>query len=96
MCSNCGFPAVQGHWTDAGSAEAGDRVRARLKRARILNNVLKPIGMAAHDSIAVPGIQVSTLTGAHEMVDDLAGVWKAVERMRGAPLDPLDPEYVGD
>lgn len=95
MCSNCGFPAVPGHWTDAGAATAGDSVRARMKRARILNNVLRSIGMSAHDSIAVPGIQVSTLSGNHALVLTLADVWQEVERMRGKPLDPLDPAFTG-
>jgi hypothetical protein len=93
MCSNCGFPVVQGHWTDAGGADAGDRLRARFKRARILNAVLRPFGMAAHDSIAISGMQISTLTGAHVLVGDFSEVWNAVETMRGVPFDPLDPKF---
>lgn len=93
MCSNCGFPSVPGHWTDAGAATAGDSVRARMKRARILNNILRTVGMSAHDSIAVPGIQVSTLSGNHVLVLTLADVWQEVERMRGTPLDPLDSAF---
>ena len=49
MCANCGFPAAQGHWTDAGAASAFDRIRGRLQRARILAPVLASYGLTVHD-----------------------------------------------
>ena len=40
MCASCGFPAAPGHWTEAGAATAPDRLRARFRRAQVLQSVL--------------------------------------------------------
>ena len=95
MCSSCGFPAAPGHWSDAGASSTPDKLRARFRRAQVLQAVLSQFGLTAHDSIHVPGIQLSTLSGNHMMVRDLAEVWKEAERMTGAPIDPLDPRIIG-
>ena len=95
MCSSCGYPAAPGHWTEAGTSETHDRLRARFRRAQILKDVLKPFGLSAHDGIHVPGIQLSNLSGSHVIVRDLAELWKEVERMTGAVIDPLDPRLIG-
>ena len=95
MCSSCGFPAAPGHWTDAGASETHDRLRARFRRAQILQGVLKPFGLTAHDGIHVPGIQLSNLSGSHTIVRDLAELWKEAERMTGSAIDPLDPRLIG-
>lgn len=95
MCSSCGYPAAPGHWTEAGAATAPDRLRARFRRAQVLQSVLKIYGLTAHDGALVPGIQVSTLSGNHAIVPDLEQVWAAAERMAGGPVDPLDPRYLG-
>jgi hypothetical protein len=95
MCSSCGFPAAPGHWTEAGASATHDRLRARFRRAQILQAVLPRFGLTAHDSITVPGIQLSTLSGNHIIVRDLSEVWKEAERMTGAAIDPLDPRLIG-
>ena len=95
MCSSCGYPAAPGHWTEAGDATAPDRLRARFRRAQVLQSVLKTYGLTAHDGALVPGIQVSTLSGNHAIVPDLEQVWAVAERMTGGPVDPLDPRYLG-
>ena len=96
MCSSCGFPSVPGHWTDAGAATPHDRLRTRFRREQILQAILPQFGLTAHDNISVPGIQLSTLSGSHIIVRDLAEVWKEAERLTGAAIDPLDPRLLGD
>ncbi|MDQ0390210.1 hypothetical protein [Labrys monachus] len=94
MCANCGFPAAAGHWTEAGAATAGERLRARFRRAQVLQAVLPSYGLTAHDDGVVPGITVSTKTGHHVMTADLAEFWSAAERIGGKAIDPLDPRFV--
>ena len=47
MCSACGFPAAPGHWTEAGANTAPDRLRARFRRAQVLQKVLPAYGLTA-------------------------------------------------
>jgi hypothetical protein len=96
MCASCGFPAAPGHWTEAGAASAPDRLRARFRRAEVLKSVLPAYGLTAHDGAQVPGIQLSTLSGSHALVRDLEEVWAVAEKLSGAPVDPLDPRFIGD
>ncbi len=95
MCANCGFPAAPGHWTEAGADLSSDRLQARFRRASLLRAVLRKHGLTAHDDGSTPGITISTQTGNHEIVPDLAAVWAVAERLTGRPVDPLGPEYVG-
>lgn len=94
MCSACGFPAAPGHWTEAGAASPHDRLRARFRRAALLQALLKPYGLTAHDGGQVPGIQLSTLSGAQTILPDLQALWAEAERLAGAPIDPLDPRFL--
>ena len=43
MCASCGYPMRPGHWTEAGAPEAHDRLRARFRRAEVLNRVLRDL-----------------------------------------------------
>ena len=95
MCASCGFPARPGHWTEAGAASPHDRIRARFRRAEILERVLSPYGLTAHDGGLVPGIQVGTLSGNQAIVADLAEFWAVAQRFAGRPIDPLDPRFTG-
>ena len=95
MCANCGLPSAPGHWTEAGAATAHERLRSRFRRAELLRAVLCPYGLTAHDDGVTPGITVSSHSGHHEMVSDLAEVWATVERMTGRKVDPLDPHFIG-
>ena len=95
MCSACGFPAAPGHWTEAGASSASHRLRARFRRAQVLQAVLPAYGLTAHDDGQVTGIQVSTFSGSHAIVRDLAEVWATAERLAGGAIDPLDPRFTG-
>jgi hypothetical protein len=95
MCASCGYPATPGHWTDAGATDPSDRIRARFRRAQVLNAVLRPYGLTAHDGGLIPGIQIATLSGSQAIVDDLEAVWVAAERLSGGAVDPLDARFIG-
>jgi hypothetical protein len=96
MCASCGFPAAPGHWTEAGAATLPDRLRARFRRAQVLQSVLPAYGLTAHDGATVPGIQIGTQFGAQEIVPDLEKVWATAEKLAGGPVDPLDPRFIGE
>ncbi len=94
MCNACGNPAAPGHWTEAGAATPGDRLRARFHRARVLDEILRPYGLMAHDGGVVPGIQLGNRAGASMIVENLTELWAEAERLNGAPIDPLDARYL--
>jgi hypothetical protein len=96
MCASCGFPAAPGHWTEAGAANGPDRLRARFRRAKILQAVLPSYGLTAHDDGLIPGMTVATRTGNQVLTADLDEVWRAAERMIGQPIDPLDSRFLSD
>jgi hypothetical protein len=93
MCSACGFPATEGHWSDAGAANAHQRLRARFLRARKLNAVLQNYGLSAYDDGQTPGIQIADRTGQVILARDLRDVWIAAEKLIGKPIDPLDQRF---
>lgn len=96
MCSACGYPAAPGHWTEAGYASMPDRLRARFRRAQVLQKVLPSYGLTARDGALVPGIQISTLSGNQVIVRDLSEVWEAATKLTGQVIDPLDARFLGD
>ncbi len=98
MCGLCGLLGVV-HWTETSAhadAFTGDRRRTirgeRLHRTKIVNAALAPLRMRLSDFQASNYI-LSSPTGRREIVDDIGAVWGAVERLRGRPLDPLDPGW---
>lgn len=95
MCATCGFPAAPGHWTDAGAATGPDKLRARFRRAQVLQAVLSVYGLSAYDGGLIPGIQISTRSGSETIVPNLTDVWVLAEVLTGCPLDPLDPRFLG-
>jgi hypothetical protein len=96
MCSACGFPARPGHWTDAGLATAQDRLRARFRRAAMLRVALAPYGLTAHDDGVTTGMTLSTLSGAHVIVENLEDLWVLAAQLAGRAVDPLAEGVIGD
>ncbi|MGE0242279.1 MAG: hypothetical protein AB7F09_13545 [Parvibaculaceae bacterium] len=94
MCSACGFPTTQGHWSEAGAGDAHQRTRARFIRVRKLDAILRAHGLTAHDDGLTPDMQIADRTGRVIMARDLREVWMAVEKLLGRPLDPLDPHVL--
>jgi len=96
MCSACGFPAAPGHWTEAGAANAHERLRGRFRRAQVLQRVLPSYNLSVSETNDIPGIQLSTLTGSQSIVSHLDEVWALAEKVNGAPVDPLDRRFIGE
>lgn len=91
MCSICGFPQTPGHWSDAGAADAHQRVRSRFLRLTALNAALSLRGLTAYDDALTPGIQIADRMGNTIVASDLRDVWVAAEKLSGAVIDPLVP-----
>jgi len=96
VCSACGFPSRPGHWTDAGAATPGDRLRLRYMRLAYVNRLLAPYRLSAHDDGATPGFQLRAADGACVLTPDLETLWAEAARMAGAPIDPLSARALGD
>ncbi len=99
MCGLCGLFGTD-HWAETAAhpgAFTGPAARTgrgeRLHRAAVVNAALLPVRMRVADFQASRYV-VSAPTGGTAIVDDLGGVWAAVERLRGAALDPLDPAWI--
>jgi hypothetical protein len=99
VCGLCGLfgsdhgaePAAQGG-AFPGPARRTQRAE-RLRRAAVVNAALAPARMRVADFQASRYV-VSGATGGSAVVDDLGGVWAAVDRLRGRALDPLDPDWI--
>jgi len=98
MCGMCGILGDDRHWTDAAEYEApsvaGRTRRAqRLHRVRLANAVLAGYALDLADWQGAKYL-LSSRTGRTELVDNLAQVWQAAERILGRALDPLDPRLI--
>lgn len=81
------------HWSENGVA-AGDeqahlRRHERQLRVARLNQVLRGFACTVSDWQGHAYL-LSTLTGKTEIIDHLAQLWPAVERLSGRIADPLD------
>lgn len=95
MCGACGFPSLPGHWTDAGASEPGDRLRLRFTRLAIVNRLLAPYRLSAHDDGATPGFQLMAPGGERVLVPNLEALWIEAARLAGTAIDPLSPYALG-
>jgi hypothetical protein len=96
MCGLCGALGIEGDWTDAAATplSGAGTVRAqRLERVRVVNTVLKQFSLVLSDWEGAK-YQLSTHTGRTEIVENLAQVWQAAERLLGRTCDPLDPVLI--
>ena len=101
MCALCGVLGGRGHWSDSASApavfasrnEPQTRLRERQARVRILNCVLKYHGVVAKDWSGNAYLLTSS-TGRTAIVDTVAEIWPAVERISSRNCDPLDEQYL--
>jgi hypothetical protein len=95
MCGACGVLGGGAEWLDrAGHPDGIDavasltRVAERQRRIALVNLLLGSSRIRLSDlgnRMAVHGP-----TGRTEIVDSLMHVWAAADRMRRAPIDPLD------
>ena len=101
MFALCGVLGGTEHWTDAvarpgvftRNTDAAARRRDRMKRVAAANRVLAYYRMKLADWQGSAFV-LSTPTGKTEIVDNLAHLWIAAERLRGGPCDPLDQELI--
>jgi hypothetical protein len=101
MSALCGVLGGSEHWTDAvarpgvftRNTDAASRRRERMNRVTAANRVLKHYRMNLADWQGASFV-LSTATGKSEIVDNLAHLWMAAERLLGRPCDPLDEELV--
>lgn len=99
MCGLCGVLGTEDHWTDAAdnAAAFGGGVRPRrqerLYRVALVNKVLAHYGFKLSDWQGSSYV-LTTRTGRSEMIDHLAALWPAVERLATRPCDPLDGALV--
>ena len=97
MCALCGTLGGAEHWTEAAArpgvftraADSAARRRDRARRVQVLNRVLAHYAMAASDWQGT-ALRLETATGKCEMVETLAHLWPAAERLCGRDCDPLD------
>jgi hypothetical protein len=101
MCALCGVLGGKGHWSDsaaapavfAGRSEPQTRGRERQARARLLNAVLKSHGITVKDWSGSSYL-LTGRTGRTAIVDSIADLWPAAERLAGRAIDPLDEHYL--
>lgn len=97
MCGLCGVLGGPKHWTDAvarpgiftRNTDEIQRRRERRNRVTQADRVLRHYGMRLEDWQGSSFI-LSNRTGGSELVDNLAHMWAATERLAGRPCDPLD------
>jgi hypothetical protein len=101
MCALCGVLGAAEHWTAAvarpgvftRNTDPASRRRDRANQVAAANRVLKHYGMRLADWQGSAFV-LSTATGKTEIVDNLAHLWTAAERLLGRRCDPLDEELI--
>jgi hypothetical protein len=101
MCALCGVLGGKGHWSEAAAAaavfasrtEPQTRGRERQARTRLLNTALKYYGVVVKDWSGSSYL-LTNRTGRTAIVDNIADVWPAAERLAGRTIDPLDEHYL--
>jgi hypothetical protein len=92
MCGLCGVFLTEGGWSDA---PVGSRTRGheRQHRVALANRVLKLFSAEVSDWNGASYV-VRSATGQTAMVESLAAVWPAAEKLCQRPIDPLDERVI--
>ena len=101
MCALCGVLGSAAHWTDAAArqgvftrnVDSLERRRERARRTAAAQRILGFYGLTLSDWQGASFV-LSTATGKTELVEGLAHLWSAAERLTGRPCDPLDPDLI--
>lgn len=101
MCSLCGVLGVENHWSDAVARpgvfsrndESHGRRLERARRIRVANAALGVYRLTLSDWQGRAYL-ISTATGKTEVIETLAHLWPAAERLSGRSFDPLDPAFL--
>lgn len=97
MCALCGVLGSEDHWTDSPvpslRGEPTTRRARRLARVAAANLVMTQFGLTLTDWEGAK-YQLRSGKGQIEIVDNLAQIWQAAERILGKACDPLDPSLI--
>jgi hypothetical protein len=95
MCGACGAISGGPDWIDRvgnpeGASHPADLTRGaeRQRRIALVNIVLRPHRLELSDFGA--GLSLRGPTGQTELVESLAHVWMAADRLSSSLIDPLD------
>lgn len=98
MCEVCAIFGAGEHWSDFGR-QRNERFpfedirhyrRERRRRVALLNRLLGPRGLTVEEWDG-EALQVGEAAGRTMLAPTLSDVWRAVDALSGAPLDPLAP-----
>ena len=90
MCIACELAAgAAASWIDAGEASREEKARTRALRVRLLRRALEPRGIRVEASALGAALRLSRDDGEAILTEDMGEVWAWVERVLGAPWDPL-------
>jgi hypothetical protein len=96
MCGACAVLGSAPDWVDRvgnpdGIGHDQDMTRGaeRQRRVRLVNLLLRPTYIKLVDLGSQLSLQ--SPTGRIELVEGLAHVWAAADRLSSIPVDPLDP-----
>ena len=73
----------------------GDRMRVRFTRLAVVNRLLAPYGLKAHDDGVTPGLQLFAPNGERVLVPDLDALWREAARLARSAIDPLSDRAIG-
>ena len=101
MCGLCGILVGQGHWTDSSSNPAvfASRQtqhtwhRERQDRVRLLNQVLRHYHLSLADWSGNK-LVLRNRTGQTALINNLAELWIAAEKLGKTKCDPLDQQLL--
>lgn len=100
MCILCGELVSNFHWSDikfkeenASSiivgSQVGARMKARIKRVKILNKILEFYGLKIKEWQGSKYI-LSNAKGYTAIISDLGDLWQKADELNKKPLDALD------
>lgn len=105
MCVLCGEFVMNIHWTDSRQGNPSDslvvagnetqriRQRERTERVCLANRLLQFSGLKLEDWSGSKYV-LRDRKGNALIIQDVGGLWPAVEKMLKRKLDPLDPEFL--
>lgn len=105
MCVLCGELIMHVHWTDRPAHDEDfkktvvtgerqrDRMRARLRRAALLKNILGYYGLSIRDWSG-SRYTLADKKGTSAIVYDLGDMWSKAEILAHKKLDPLDEDFL--
>src|SRR5689334_19494801 len=93
MCGLCGLFEGQAHWSELAGDDSVPARQARQLRVAVANRVLRHYRLSLSDWQGHAYL-LSGPTGATEVLDSIAALWPAAERLLGRACDPLDPNLL--